>query len=332
MFGLVARMRRHIRTRTLGQSLVEFALILPIFLLFVAAALDLGRVFYATITLNNSAREGVFQAAKTPDQYVAGQPCDQPTNKVVCRVINESLGSMVAIEPADIDMTCSMSGCPKAAGSFVTVDVHGGFTLVTPLLAAFFGGQELELTSSATAQIEYLPDPNTMSPPPPPVAAFTASDWTIDEGGSVDFDSTASTGDPTGWQWDFDGDAFMDSIEQNPQSVVFSTAGTYTVTLSIVNLSGVSSVQHTITVAGPTPEPGATPTPAPTPACVYPPDVIGKKPSDAEILMAKAGFTNVTTFGDLTAGPVNKIQAQDPDHTQCRALTTAVLLHYRASH
>jgi PKD repeat protein len=332
MSGLVARLRRHFGKRTLGQSIVEFAIILPLFLLFLAAALDLGRVFYATITLNNAAREGAFQAAKTPDLYLDGQPCDQATNRVVCRVQNESAGSMIEIQPADIDMSCNMTGCPKAAGSFVTVDVHGAFSLVTPLLASFFGGQDIELTSTAMAQIEYLPNPNTLTPPPGPVAAFTASDYTIMEGETVDFDSTGSTGDPTGWQWDFDGDAYVDSTDQNPQNVLFSTAGTYTVTLTIVNLSGVSSVQHTVTVSGPTPEPGATVTPAPTPACVYPPNVIGVKPFNATDAMSNAGFTNVNLYDDLTSGPVNKIQAQDPDHTQCIALTTNIRLHYRGGH
>src|SRR6188768_771097 len=120
MSGLVARFRRHMQQRTLGQSFVEFALILPVFLLFLAAALDLGRVFYANITLNNAAREGAFQAAKTPDLYDPGQPCNQATNRIVCRVQNESVGSMVAIQPGDIDVDCNPGGCPEAPGATVT--------------------------------------------------------------------------------------------------------------------------------------------------------------------------------------------------------------------
>src|SRR6188768_1485047 len=107
MSGLVARFRRHMQQRTLGQSFVEFALVLPIFLLFLAATLDLGRVFYANITLNNAAREGAFQAAQTPQLYAYHQPCNQATNRVVCRVQNETVGSMIAIKPTDIDMSCS---------------------------------------------------------------------------------------------------------------------------------------------------------------------------------------------------------------------------------
>ncbi|MDQ3870939.1 MAG: pilus assembly protein, partial [Chloroflexota bacterium] len=68
---------------------MEFALVLPVFALFFAATLDLGRLFYAQITLTNAAREGAFQAARTPESFQNGQPCNPATNIVVCRVALE---------------------------------------------------------------------------------------------------------------------------------------------------------------------------------------------------------------------------------------------------
>jgi hypothetical protein len=333
MFRLAARLRAHHRNRTLGQSLVEFALILPVFLLFFAAALDLGRVFYANITLNNAAREGAFQAAITPELYIENAACDQATNRVVCRIQNETTGSMIAIAPADIDMTCSVAGCAGAPGSLVTIEVRGKFRLITPLLSAIFGGQELDLSSSAVAQIEYLPDPTTATPPPGPVALFTASPTTGTEGMTVTFDSSASTGSPSGFQWDFDGDGIVDSTDPNPTHV-YNTAGSYSVSLTVVNLTGVdnevkSNYIHVNSSVTPPPGPTPTPTVAPTPACAFPPNVIGQAPSTADINLSNAGFNNVDIFGDLSTGTKNKIQAQNPDHTQCVALTSLFTLHYR---
>src|SRR5687768_7515945 len=46
-----------------GQAMVEFALIIPIFLLMIFGILDLGRAVYAYSTLNNAAREGARVAA-----------------------------------------------------------------------------------------------------------------------------------------------------------------------------------------------------------------------------------------------------------------------------
>jgi len=336
MSGLVARWRRHTQQRTLGQSFVEFALILPVFLLFLAATLDLGRVFYANITLNNAAREGAFQAAKTPDLFVAGQACNEATNRVVCRVQDESLGSMIAIKPADITMTCNPGSCSEAPGSTVTVNVHGKFHLITPILAFVFGGQNLNLTSTATAQIEYLPQLAIATPPPAPVAQFTATPRTGNPGLTVSFDSSQSTGNPTGFQWDFDGNGVVDSTDPNPTHT-YPTAGTYTVSLTVVNLTGVDvevKTGYIVITAVPTPTPTGTgptptPTPVPTPTCVYPPDVIGMSPSNSAIAFQNAGFNNVTQYGDLTKGTKNKIQAQNLDHTQCVAQTEAIITHYR---
>ena len=81
--------------------------------------------------------------------------------------------------------------------------------------------------------------------------------------------------------------------------------------------------------SGATPTPGATITPAPTPACAYPPNVIGQAPAAADANLGAAGFNNVDIFGDLTTGQKNKIQAQNPDHTQCVALNDLFTLHYR---
>ena len=49
-----------------GQSLVEFALILPVLLLIVLAALDLGRVYLGDVNLQNLARIGANFAANNP--------------------------------------------------------------------------------------------------------------------------------------------------------------------------------------------------------------------------------------------------------------------------
>ncbi|MFH1186010.1 MAG: TadE/TadG family type IV pilus assembly protein, partial [Chloroflexota bacterium] len=43
-----------------GQGLLEFALILPIFLVLTIGALDLGMAFYVKVVLANSAREGAY--------------------------------------------------------------------------------------------------------------------------------------------------------------------------------------------------------------------------------------------------------------------------------
>lgn len=46
-----------------GQSLVEFALILPILLILVLGAMDIGRLFFTKMVITNAAREGANHLA-----------------------------------------------------------------------------------------------------------------------------------------------------------------------------------------------------------------------------------------------------------------------------
>ena len=53
------------RQRSRGQSVVEFALMLPIFLILIFGGIDFGRVFLGWINLNNTARIAANYAART---------------------------------------------------------------------------------------------------------------------------------------------------------------------------------------------------------------------------------------------------------------------------
>lgn len=175
---LLSHLFHRLRDRQRGQSLVELALVLPILLALLAGALDLGRVFYATVSLNNAAREGALQAAETPTSYVEDGACDTATNRVVCRVLLEAKDTMTTVRPTDIDVTCTVqlpSPCPKQAASLVTVEVRGTFTLLTPLLRSVLGTDTLNLRSTASAQINYLPPEAVAVPSPSASESASAS-------------------------------------------------------------------------------------------------------------------------------------------------------------
>src|SRR3954451_650830 len=59
------RHRAHRRTK--GQALVEFALVIPIFLLLLVAVFDLGRAVFSYNSLTNAAREGARMAIVNQD-------------------------------------------------------------------------------------------------------------------------------------------------------------------------------------------------------------------------------------------------------------------------
>jgi len=178
---------RRFRGQPRGQSFVEFALILPVFLVILSAAVDLGRIAYARVTIANVAREASFQAAQTPTAYQAGQPCslgNEDANKVICRAILESTGSVITVTPADIALTCTPD-CGATMGNTVTVTATGRFNLLTPVMAVFFGGSTITFGSTSTNQIASLPSVEEEPPAPPPVvlttvpalSGLTESEW-----------------------------------------------------------------------------------------------------------------------------------------------------------
>ena len=299
--------RRHGR-RSRGQSLVEFALVLPLLFAMFAAVLDLGRVFYATITLNNAAREGALQASETPHSFVQGAACDEATNLVVCRVQHETRGSMVAISPADIDMTCSITGCPDQAGSRVTVAISGEFQLLTPLLSFVFGGQTLDLGVDATAQVLYVPESTIASAPPAPLADFTFVLPDPSEAPATVMFIDQSTA-PTEWAWDF-GDGSPIVNDQNPTHV-YEADGEYLVKLTAINLT-TADIEQKLVVIGTPPEVTDDP---PAPLSCFPPDVVGESPTAAQLLLSQNGWTWTTAI--IHSGPKDQVQAQNPDHTVC---------------
>ena len=174
------RPRLALRPRSRGQALVELALILPVMLVLFASALDLGRLFYSQITIANAAKEGALEASRNPTSFDNTQPCNATTNRVICLVINEAKGSFYSITPADVTLTCSMTPCPDPPllGDTVTVTVSGKFTLITPILASFTGGQTITISASSTAQLKVAPLSAvgaTATPSPSPSASASAS-------------------------------------------------------------------------------------------------------------------------------------------------------------
>lgn len=265
--SVLRRLRRHRATRSRGQSLVEFALILPVFMLFFATTLDLGRLAMAQLSLSNAAREGAFQASTTPASFDNTLPCptDGLSNLVVCRVQLEAKSSGVAIAPSDISLTCSVSGCPTGMGNRVTVSVLGHFQLLTPILTPFFGGsQNVTFTKSATNQIETLPPPivATASPSPSPSPSSSASPspsptmepiCTLPSAGftfsasppsyhppvTVTFHDTTTSPNCaiTSWFWTF-GDGTTSTAQNPPGGHTYNVEGSYFVTLRVTNSAG----------------------------------------------------------------------------------------------
>ena len=73
-----------------------------------------------------------------------------------------------------------------------------------------------------------------------PLANFSASNINICAGASVNF-TDLSSGPPSSWEWTFSGGSPASSNSSNPTNIVYSTPGTYDVSLTVSNPMGNST-------------------------------------------------------------------------------------------
>ena len=129
-----------------GQSLFEFALTLPIFLLLVFGLVDLGRGFYYYNLLANMAREGARYA------IVAPRDTTEITNKVRSAAIGlDTSGPLSVTVTPTITTTATLTSFSR--GSPITVSVTYSMYAITPMISQFLP-KGLGLKASSTMLIE----------------------------------------------------------------------------------------------------------------------------------------------------------------------------------
>lgn len=100
-----------------GQSAVEFALLLPVLMLVLFGMLDLGRLFFAAITIANAARVGA--------RYATQHPSD--SNGIIAAAQAEAQGQgIVLTDPTTSSVTVS---CPQGCGSGQPIQVTVSYSL-----------------------------------------------------------------------------------------------------------------------------------------------------------------------------------------------------------
>ncbi|AYC28636.1 TadE/TadG family type IV pilus assembly protein [Paenisporosarcina cavernae] len=121
-----------------GQSLVEFALVIPVFLLFILFIVDLGRVAYTYSTLHFTAQEtvriGSFghsdaeMATYAQDHFSAG-------------------------DGSDLTVSISPSEAVRESGDYITLTLSYPFEPVMPLAEAVLNGP-LTIQVESTIRME----------------------------------------------------------------------------------------------------------------------------------------------------------------------------------
>jgi PKD repeat protein len=271
MHRLATRLRTHLHSRTRGQSLVEFALVLPIIMMLTLTALDFGRVYLGYINLQNMARIAANFAANNPTAWtVSADPVVQANHiqaqtKYQKEILADAsasncnlpvvAGTQTAPIPTFTD--ADGDGTPEI-GDVATVGVSCTFGVITPVISNIVGGSvQVSAASKFPVKSGMTAAMGAAVIGTPPNAAFTGNAVAAPSSlsGTTPFTVVfrdTSGGNPTAWEWKFnDGSLPLIVSAQDPLNHVFDHAGTFIVTMKASNIWGSTTTSMGITVVDP---------------------------------------------------------------------------------
>jgi Flp pilus assembly protein TadG len=121
-----------------GQSIVEFALLVPVLVLILIAIIEFGLLFNAYFVIQTSARDAARQLS------IGASDADIQT-----LVVNQAVG----LDVAQLTTTIDPAQGSRTRGSDVTVTIVYGHSVITPLLS-IFTGQIIDLEAKVVMRVE----------------------------------------------------------------------------------------------------------------------------------------------------------------------------------
>ncbi|MCK8059964.1 MULTISPECIES: TadE/TadG family type IV pilus assembly protein [unclassified Fusibacter] len=126
------------RSKKKGQSVVEFAILVPVLVLVLIAIIEFGLVFNAYFVLQTSARDAARQLS-----------LGETDANTIAQIEAQAFG----LDTSKLTITITPADTSRSSGDDVTVNVIYNHTVITPLLAAFTG-QELSLEVEVVMRVE----------------------------------------------------------------------------------------------------------------------------------------------------------------------------------
>jgi hypothetical protein len=125
-----------------GQTLVEYALMLPLMILIILFLLDAGRAVYYYSVIHNAVREGARYGIINPEDFAGIETS--------LRNLTTGLDAS-ALDVPDPVLTWNDDSTRIVK---ITVSASYSFAPVTPLVGNFFSGGTLTLQSQSTMNVE----------------------------------------------------------------------------------------------------------------------------------------------------------------------------------
>ena len=146
---MTARSRR----RGSGQSLAEFALVLPLFLLLFFAVIDFGSAVFTFNSLTNAAREGARLAIVNQDNASIIARAETQVSVAEINAPNVSINFYQQANDGtpDTSSTCS----PAAVGCLAVVSFESTYRPLTPIIGNILFKNGVTFTATSILTVEY---------------------------------------------------------------------------------------------------------------------------------------------------------------------------------
>lgn len=184
------------RSRSRGQSLVELALVVPVLLLVLLLAIDLGRAFYSWVILQNAARIGANYAGLNAEGWETNP--DSPTivaeyetridgdvDRALCDAPGNPPPPVFTNSPADSSSGAQTPDTAYDVGDNVRVELTCVFHPLTPVVSAIVStnvqlgaSSEFRIRAGDIAGLDHaaaIPQPSVATPTPVPTPTPTSA-------------------------------------------------------------------------------------------------------------------------------------------------------------
>ena len=320
----IRRVRDRHRERSRGQSIVELALIAPVMLLIIMVGLDFGRVFLGWVNLNNTARIAAnFAAANATAMAGTGTIHDDAVARYEA-LIQADATTINCKLPNPIPEPTYPSGTDLGGLAHVALDCD--FGVITPIISSILGS-----TVTVSASSDFPIRSGIVADVPPGGGGTVKALFNVNPGTGTGSGTTplvvtytdVSTGSPTSYDWDLNGDGVTDSTQignsPSPLTYSFTVPGVYFASLTVSNGTSTDTATQVITVNAP---------PGPVVAFTVNPSTSGTAPFAVTFTNNSTGANPLTYAWDFdtAAGVTVDSTAKNASHTYNTAGTYIVTL------
>lgn len=149
--------------RQSGATIVEMAIVAPVFLLVLLALVELSLMFFTTLTMQYAVREGARYAITGQSNLDPATSSQQRYAAVIQKIRDSSLGMYdklaptISVNGTAYPSSTYSSGMFGAAGGVIVLQLDSDWIVTTPLLSRFFTNGKYYFAVAATMRNEYFP-------------------------------------------------------------------------------------------------------------------------------------------------------------------------------